>query len=115
AVTAALGWDIRGWFSHLWDVVTTISLEYVIAGIALTTIQTVATAVGWYWILRVAYGREQVRRRDVLACYATAVALNGFLPANLGTAVCLFMFIAVIASATFSGILGGYVVQKIFF
>jgi uncharacterized membrane protein YbhN (UPF0104 family) len=115
AITSALGWDIRAWFSDLWDAITAISIQYVLGGIALVTVQTTATATGWYWILRVAYGAEHVRRRDILACYATAVALNGFLPANLGTLVSLFMFVAVIAGATFSGILGGYAVQKIFF
>src|SRR5581483_4882613 len=34
---------------------------------------------------------------------------------NLGTFVCLVMFVAVIAGATFPGVLGGYAVQKIFF
>ena len=115
AAASALGWDIDDWFSDLWDVLTQISIEYVVAGVALATVQTVATSTGWYWILRVAYGKEAVSRKAILACYATAVALNGFLPANLGTLVSLVMFAAVVAGATFSGVLGGYVVQKIFF
>jgi uncharacterized membrane protein YbhN (UPF0104 family) len=115
AAASALGWDIQDWFADLWDVLTQISIGYVIAGVALATVQTVATATGWYWILRVAYGKDAVSRKEILACYATAVALNGFLPANLGTLVSLVMFAAVIAGATFSGVLGGYVVQKIFF
>jgi uncharacterized membrane protein YbhN (UPF0104 family) len=115
AMATALGWDIRAWFSQLWDVLSQISIGYVIAGIALTLVQTTATATGWYWILRAAYGKEAVGRKEILACYATAVALNGFLPANIGTLVSLVMFDAVIAGATFSGVLGGYVVQKIFF
>jgi uncharacterized membrane protein YbhN (UPF0104 family) len=115
AAAAALGWDVQDWFADLWDVLTKISIGYIVLGIALATVQTVATATGWYWILRVAYGREAVSRKQILACYATAVALNGFLPANLGTLVSLVMFTAVVAGATFSGVLGGYVVQKIFF
>jgi uncharacterized membrane protein YbhN (UPF0104 family) len=43
------------------------------------------------------------------------VALNGFLPANIGTLVMLLMFVAMIPGASFSGVLGGMVVQKIFF
>jgi uncharacterized membrane protein YbhN (UPF0104 family) len=43
------------------------------------------------------------------------VALNGFLPANIGTFVMLLMYVAIIPAATFSGVLGGMVVQKIFF
>ena len=115
AIFEALGGNIGDWLADLWDVLTGVSPEYIVAGVALTTVQTIATAEGWYGILRVAYGRKAVRRREVLACYATAVALNGFLPANLGTLVCLLMFVSVIAGATFSGIVGGYVVEKIFF
>jgi len=114
-IARLFGWDLSAWFNELWDVLTGISFAYLVAGVALVTVQTTATATSWYWILRTAYGAESVNRRDILACYATAVALNGFLPANLGTLVSLFMFTAVIAAATFSGVLGGYVVQKIFF
>src|SRR5436190_5782339 len=114
-IARLFGWDMSAWFSELWDVLTGISFGYLVAGVALVTVQTTATATAWYWILRTAYGAESVHRRDILACYATAVALNGFLPANLGTLVSLFMFTAVIAAATFTGVLGGYVVQKIFF
>ena len=51
----------------------------------------------------------------MLAAYAAGVALNGFLPANLGTVVMLLMFVAMISGATLAGVLGGMVVQKIFF
>ena len=40
---------------------------------------------------------------------------NGVLPANLGTLTMLFMFTAIVAGATFTGIFAGYLVHKIFF
>jgi uncharacterized membrane protein YbhN (UPF0104 family) len=43
------------------------------------------------------------------------VALNNLLPANLGTIVMFVMLTTVIASATFAGMIGGFVIQKIFF
>ena len=49
----------------------------------------------------------------MLACYATAVALNGFLPANIGTFVMLVMFSTLFAGATFAAVFSGLVVQKI--
>jgi uncharacterized membrane protein YbhN (UPF0104 family) len=114
AVANLLGWDIRGWFSELWDTISEISAEYVVAAILLKTVQTSATAFAWYSILRFAYpGR--VLWREILACYAASVALNGLLPANLGTLAMLLMFTTIIAGATFAAILGGYAVQKIFF
>jgi uncharacterized membrane protein YbhN (UPF0104 family) len=113
-VAALLGWDFRSWLRELWDVLTQISVGAILAGIVLTTVQTLATGFAWYGILRAAYG-DEVRLWHVEACYATAVALNGFVPANLGTLVSLLMFVAVIPSATFSGVLGGYAVEKIFF
>jgi uncharacterized membrane protein YbhN (UPF0104 family) len=108
-----LGWDIRGWFSNLWDTITQISAAYLVAGVALKTVQTTLTAYAWYAILRYAYPTTSFK--VVLACYATSVALNGFLPANIGTFVMLLMFTTIIAGATFSGVLGAYVVEKIFF
>jgi len=113
AAAYLLGWDIRGWFSNLWDTISSISAAYLAAAVALKTVQTVATAFAWFAILRYAYPSTSFR--VVLACYATSVALNGFLPANIGTFVMLLMFTTIIAHATFSGILGAYVVEKIFF
>lgn len=109
-----VGWDIRGWFESLWDTISTISVGYLIAAVALKTVQTSLTALGWYYILRYAY-KDAVRWRDIWACYAASVALNGILPANIGTLVMLIMFTAIIAGATFAAILGAYAVQKIFF
>jgi uncharacterized membrane protein YbhN (UPF0104 family) len=113
AAADLLGWNIRGWFSDLWDTISEISAAYLVGAIALKTVQTTTTAFAWYAILRYAY--PTTRFLVVLACYSTSVALNGFLPANLGTLVMLLMFTTIIANATFSGVLGGYVVQKIFF
>ena len=49
-----------------------------------------ATAFAWFSILKFAYpGR--VKWRDILAGYAVSVALNGILPANIGTFVFLVM------------------------
>jgi uncharacterized membrane protein YbhN (UPF0104 family) len=109
-----VGWNIRGWFSDLWDTISTISIGYLIAAVSLKTVQTSLTALGWYAILRFAY-KDAVRWRDIWACYAASVALNGILPANIGTLVMLIMFTAIIAGATFAAILGAYAVQKIFF
>ena len=114
AMADLLGWDIRGWFKSVWDTITSITAAQLVAAIVLKTLQTTLTAYGWYSILRYAYpGR--VRWLEILACYAASVALNGILPANLGTLVMLLMFTTIIAEATFAGILGGYAVQKIFF
>src|SRR6478735_9665489 len=114
AAANLLGWDIKGWFQELWDTLNEISIGYIIAGVALKTVQTTLTAFGWYSILKFAYPGK-VRWIDILACYAASVALNGILPANLGTLVMLLMFTTIIAGATFAAVLGGYAVQKIFF
>ncbi len=73
------------------------------------------TALAWYYILCAAYPKSEIRFRWILAAYAAGVALNGFLPANIGTFTSLLMYTALIAGATFAGVLGGMVVQKIFF
>jgi uncharacterized membrane protein YbhN (UPF0104 family) len=113
ALANLLGWDIRGWFEQLWDTINDISIGYLVAAVALKTVQTTATALGWYAILSFAYpGR--VQWLQVVACYAASVAMNSVLPANLGTFALLLMFTTIIA-ATFAAILGGYAVQKIFY
>ena len=115
AAAVLLGWNIRGWFEQLWDTLTTISIQYIVAGCVLVTVQTTATAYAWYSILRYGYPEGGVRWREVWAAYAASVALNTFLPANLGTLMLLLMFPVLIAGATFAGVLGGYAVEKIFF
>ena len=79
------------------------------------TVQTTLTALAWYFILSAGFPGGRVSYLQVLAAYAAGVALNGFLPANIGTFVMLLMFVAMIPGANFPGVLGGMFVQKIFF
>ena len=99
----------------MWDALTGIGLGYLAAGWSLQTVQTTLTALGWYFILRAAFPDWPVLYRHVLAAYATGVALNGFLPANIGTFVMLLMFVAIIPGANFVQVVAGALVQKIFF
>jgi uncharacterized membrane protein YbhN (UPF0104 family) len=114
-VLELVGVDVRGWLSDLWDALTTVSIEYIVAGLAFQTVQTTLTALGWLFILRAAYPQAAIPYRSILAAYAAGVAMNGFLPANIGTFASLLMYTAIIAGATFVGVVGGMVVQKIFF
>jgi uncharacterized membrane protein YbhN (UPF0104 family) len=109
-----VGWDIRGWFEQLWDTITAISVQHLVAASIAMTLQTTATAYAWYTILRFAYPNE-VRFRIVFASYSACVALNSILPANLGTIVMFVMLTSLIVSATFGGIITGFLVEKIFF
>ena len=109
-----LGVDVWGWLTQLWDTVTEISFWYIVLGCVFQGLQTTLTALGWYGILRYAYPGG-VTYMPVLASYAAGVALNNFLPANVGTFVTLLMYVAVVRGATFPGVLAGYVVQKIFY
>jgi uncharacterized membrane protein YbhN (UPF0104 family) len=114
-VLQLLGIDVRGWISDFWDSLTAISIQYIVAGVALQTVQTTLTALGWWYILRAGFPRAEIPYRSILAAYAAGVALNGFLPANIGTLVSLLMYVALVHGSTFPGILGAMVVQKIFF
>ncbi|HEU5214263.1 MAG TPA: lysylphosphatidylglycerol synthase transmembrane domain-containing protein [Gaiellaceae bacterium] len=113
AAANLLGWDIRGWFSSLWDTITTISAASLVAAICLMIVQTTATAFAWYSILHFAYA-ERTKWRDILAGYAVSVALNGILPANIGTLMFLIMLTSLLA-ISFVAVLGAYAVEKIFF
>jgi len=113
AFSNLVGWDLKSWFHDLWTTMTSISVASLIAAVACMIVQTSATAYAWYSILHFAYP-ERTKWRDILAGYAVSVALNGILPANLGTLVFLIM-VTVLIGISFAAVLGGYAVEKIFF
>ena len=109
-----LGVNVTGWFAQLWDQIAAVPVKYILAGVTLQTGQTFFAGLSYYGILRAAYG-DGVRLAPVVTAYAVGVAMNGFLPANIGTFVTLLMFVALIPSCTFAGAIAAYLVQKIFF
>lgn len=109
-----LGVDVAGWFSDLWDSITSISAGTLIAALVMQTGQTIFAGLSYYGILSAAYPR-QVKLAPIVTAYAVGVAMNNFLPANIGTFVTLLMFIALIPAATLGGSIAAYLVQKIFF
>jgi uncharacterized membrane protein YbhN (UPF0104 family) len=115
ALLDLLGVDIGAWIGGMWDSLQTVSAKYLIAAVALQTLQTTLTAAAWLQILRAGYPHAEIPFAPVLAAYAVGTGLNGVLPANVGLFVTLFMFVAVIPNATFSGVLAGLLVEKIFF
>jgi uncharacterized membrane protein YbhN (UPF0104 family) len=109
-----LGVDIFGWIQDLWDQIRAVPAGYIVAGLVFQTGVTVFAAVSYHGILSAAYPGE-VTFPPIVAAYATGVAMNGFLPANIGTFVTLLMFVAIIPSCKFAGAIAAYLVQKIFF
>jgi uncharacterized membrane protein YbhN (UPF0104 family) len=109
-----LGVDVSGWLSDLWDQIKAVPARYIVAGLVFQTGQTFFAGLSYYGILSAAYPGE-VALAPIVTAYAVGVAMNGFLPANIGTFVTLFMFVAIIPSATIGGSLAAYLVQKIFF
>src|SRR3954451_9289384 len=73
-VAYLLGWDIRSWFSQLWDTLTQVSAKYLIPALVLQTFQTLFTALAWLAIIRYAYPDSGAPARQIVACYATSVA-----------------------------------------
>jgi len=109
-----LGVDVTGWISNLWDQIKDIPKGYLVAALFFQTMQTVFAGVSYYGILKFAY-KDEVTLWPIIAAYAVGVAMNGFLPANIGTFVTLLMFVAIIPSCTVGGAIAAYIVQKIFF
>lgn len=108
-----LGVPALAWIDDLLDRVAEVPAWAVAAGVLLESAQTSLAALAWYGILRAALPKAVIPFRLVLACYAVAVALNGFLPANLGTFVMLAMFTTLLAGATFPIVFSGLIVEKI--
>jgi len=114
AILDLVGVDVTGWLSNLWGQIKSVPPGYIVAAVVAQSGQTVLAGVSYYGILKAAY-REEVTLAPVVTAYAVGVAMNGFLPANIGTFVTLLMFVAIIPSATFAGAIAAYLVQKIFF
>jgi uncharacterized membrane protein YbhN (UPF0104 family) len=112
-VLELLGVPVRDWIRDLFRKIRELPTWAVVGGIVLQSAQTTLAAVAWLAILRAAFPRTAITFRLVLASYAVSVAMNSFLPANIGTLVLLIMFTTVIAGATFTAIFSGYLVQKI--
>ena len=108
-----LGIPVSDWIRELLRKIREVPAWAVVAGVVFQSLQTSLAALAWLAILRAAFPRTQISFRLVLASYATSVAMNSFLPANIGTWVMLIMFTTVIAGATFPSILSGFAVQKI--
>ena len=113
----ALGVNVRDWLESLWDQIHAIwknNPGYIIGALAFETGQTVFAGLAYYGILRAAY-KDEVKLWQIIAAYSVGVAMNGFLPANIGTFVTLIMFVAIIPSCTIAGAIAAYLVQKIFY
>lgn len=113
AVLDLLGVPASAWIADLFDKVGEVPAWAIVAGVLLESTQTGLAALAWFGILRAALPSAALPFRFVLASYAAAVALNSFLPANLGTFVMLIMFTTLIAGATFPLVLSGLLVEKI--
>jgi uncharacterized membrane protein YbhN (UPF0104 family) len=109
-----LGVDVVGWLSDLWEQIKDVPPGYIVAALVFQTGQTMFAGLSYYGILRAAYPGH-VEFWPIVTAYAVGVAMNNFLPANIGTFATLVMFVAIIPTATFAGSLAAYLVQKIFF
>jgi len=113
-VLQLLGVDVSGWLSNLWDQISAVPPGYIVAGLVFQSGQTLFAGASYYWILGAAYPGE-VAFAPIVTAYAVGVAMNNFLPANIGTFVTLIMFVALIPGCTLAGAIAAYLVQKIFF
>ena len=113
-VLGLLGIDVVGWLQDLWDQIKDVPPGYIVAALIFQSGQTLLAGLSYYGILRFAYP-GQVEFWPIATAYAVGVAMNNFLPANIGTFATLVMFAAIIPGATFAGSLAAYLVQKIFF
>ncbi len=109
-----LGVDVVGWLQDLWDEIKDVPPGYIVAALVFQSGQTLFAGLSYYGILRAAYP-GQVEFWPIVTAYAVGVAMNNFLPANIGTFATLVMFVAIIPGATFAGSVAAYLVQKIFF
>jgi uncharacterized membrane protein YbhN (UPF0104 family) len=108
-----LGIPVASWIHQLFKEIRAVPASAIVGGCILEALQTGFAALSWLTILRAAFPETEIPFRPVLASYAVAVALNSFLPANIGTLVMMLMLVTLIAGATFASIFSGFIVQKI--
>ena len=108
-----LGVPVSDWIHKLFENIRSVPTGAIVGGVVLEILQTGFAALSWVTILRAAFPDVKIPVRPVLASYAVAVALNGFLPANIGTLVMMVMLTSLIAGATFAAVFSGFIVQKI--
>ncbi len=108
-----LGVPVADWIRELFKEIRAIPASAIVGGCILEALQTGFAALSWLTILRAAFPDAAIPFRPVLAAYSVAVALNSFLPANIGTLVMMLMLVTLIAGATFAAIFSGFIVQKI--
>ncbi len=112
-----LGVSVSNWLHDLSQQVRAIwhrNPGYIIGALVFQSGQTLLTGLSYYGILKAAY-KDEVKLWPIIAAYAVGVAMNGFLPANVGTYVTLALYVAIIPSCTIAGALAAFLVQKIFF
>jgi hypothetical protein len=114
-VLELVGVDVRGWFSNLWDAVTAGSVGYQLVGFSGADPPDHAPRWPGTSFCKPASQVPGVEYKEVLAPYATGVAMNSFLPANIGPAVMLLMYVAITPWASLPGLTEAAAVQKIFF
>jgi uncharacterized membrane protein YbhN (UPF0104 family) len=112
-VLELLGVPVSDWIREFFKQLRAVPTVTIVGGIVLDTLQTAFAALAWLTILRAAFPEAKLPFRPVLASYAVAVALNAFLPANIGSVVMMLMFVTLIAGATFAAVFSGFIVQKI--
>jgi uncharacterized membrane protein YbhN (UPF0104 family) len=108
-----LGVPVADWIRQLFKEIRAVPPGAIVGGFVLETLQTTFAAITWLTILRAAFPDVRLPFRPVLAAYSVSVALNGFLPANIGTLVMMLMLVTLIEGATFAAIFSGFVIQKI--
>jgi len=116
-VLQLLGVSVSDWLRSLWHQLKAIwdnNPGYIIGALIFQTGQTFFAGLAYFGILKAAY-KDEVQLWPIIAAYSVGVAMNGFLPANIGTFVTLIMYVAIIPSCTFAGAIAAYLVQKIFY
>ena len=83
AILQALGVDVTGWLSDLWDQIKAVPVGYIVAAVILQSGQTFFAGLSYYGILSAAYPGE-VSLAPIVTAYAVGVAMNGSCPRTSG-------------------------------
>jgi uncharacterized membrane protein YbhN (UPF0104 family) len=110
-VVADLGSWIAGVFGRIGDV----SIYWLLAALALKTVESALIGVGWRNILRAAYPSAPVSFKTAWGGAQGGTAINAVTPAQAGTAAMIGIFRKSIPGSSVTGVTSATVVQSLFF
>jgi uncharacterized membrane protein YbhN (UPF0104 family) len=107
--------DLGSWIAGVFGRIGNVSIYWLLAALALKTVESALIGVGWRNILRAAYPSAPVSFKTAWGAAQGGTAINAVTPAQAGTAAMIGIFRKSIPGSSVAGVTSAAVVQSVFF